>query len=175
MNTRLIRTPCIYLVGFMGCGKSTVGTLLADELGWSFADLDEDIETAAGRRIPEIFEACGEAEFRRMEYEALRTRVKTVQTGRPLVLSLGGGAFVEERNCGVVSDNGVSVWLDAPLDLIRLRIAGQDHRPLARDAARFESLYHSRRPSYGKADYRIDVEGDDPRRVVEAILDLPLF
>jgi shikimate kinase len=175
MNTRLIRTPCIYLVGFMGCGKTTVGTLLADELGWSFADLDEDIELASGRRIPEIFESAGESEFRRLEHEALRCRVRAVQSGKATVLSLGGGAFVEERNCVVVSDNGISVWLDAPLELIRERIAAEDHRPLARDPARFETLYHARRPSYGKADYRVDVHGNDPREVVEAILDLPLF
>ncbi|MEZ5355287.1 MAG: shikimate kinase [Bryobacteraceae bacterium] len=159
----------------MGCGKTTVGTLLADELGWTFADLDEDIELAAGRRISEIFESTGETEFRRLEHEALRSRVRTVQSGRPTVLSLGGGAFVEEKNQDVVEDNGVSVWLDAPFALIRERIEGQDHRPLARDPERFENLFQARRLSYGRADYRIDITSDDPRVAVEQILALPLF
>src|SRR5947209_16272732 len=81
MILKLKRTPGIYLVGFMGCGKSTVGRALADELGWYFSDLDEDIEQAAGTTIAEIFDTKGEAAFRAMETESLRKRVHTVQSG----------------------------------------------------------------------------------------------
>ncbi|MEZ5401812.1 MAG: shikimate kinase [Bryobacteraceae bacterium] len=175
MNTRLIRTPCIYLVGFMGCGKTTVGGLLAEDLGWDFVDLDAEIERGAGQTIPEIFEAGGECEFRRLEHEALRARVRAVQTGHATVLSLGGGAFAQENNLALVTDNGISVWLDAPFELIRERITGETHRPLARDPARFAGLYESRRPTYGRADYRVEIGSNDPVEAVEAILALPLF
>lgn len=175
MNTRLIRTPCLYLVGFMGSGKTTVGTLLADELGWNFADLDQDIEAAAGSTISAIFETAGEAGFRRQETAALEVRVRRIQRGEPTVMSLGGGAFAQEANYDLIQHNGISIWLDAPFDLIQRRIEGQDHRPLARDPAAFEALYHSRLHSYARADYRVDVIGDDPRPVVQAVLALPLF
>jgi len=175
MNTRLIRTPCLYLVGFMGSGKSTVGTLLADELGWNFADLDVDIETAANQTIPAIFEISGEAEFRRQETDALERRIQRVQRGEPTVLSLGGGAFAQERNYDLIRHNGISIWLDAPIELIKRRIEGQNHRPLARNPEAFEALYQARLHSYARADYRVDVRGDDPRPVVEAVLALPLF
>src|SRR5712675_109082 len=78
MLLKLKRTPGIYLVGFMGCGKSTVGRALADELGWYFSDLDEDIEQGAGTTIAQIFDTRGEAAFREMETESLRKRIHTV-------------------------------------------------------------------------------------------------
>ena len=98
MILKLKQTPGIFLVGFMGCGKSTVGSALADELGWSFFDLDEEIEKAAGASVTEIFDQRGEAEFRTLETEALKKRVHNVRTGRPQVIALGGGAFTFEEN-----------------------------------------------------------------------------
>ena len=83
MNIRLKRTPGLYLVGFMGCGKTTIGRLAAARLGWSFADLDDDIEAAEGATISEIFAKRGEAEFRRIEAEALRARVCEIATRPP--------------------------------------------------------------------------------------------
>ncbi len=74
MILKLKRTPAIYLVGFMGCGKSTVGRALADELGWTFVDLDEEIERKQGATIASIFDTRGEAAFREMECDALRER-----------------------------------------------------------------------------------------------------
>jgi shikimate kinase len=175
MNTRLIRTPGLYLVGFMGCGKTTVGLRLAAELGWEFADLDDDIEAEASSSISAIFDGCGEPEFRRLEREALLRRVKLIQRGQPTVLSLGGGAFVQEANVQVVRDNGVVIWLDAPLDLIRRRVGAEMHRPLARDHVKFADLYAARESAYARADYRIEITGDDPSDAVAAILNLPLF
>src|ERR1700733_15154780 len=99
MILKLKRTPGIYLVGFMGCGKSTIGKALADELGWSFVDLDEEIERRAGSTIATIFDTCGEEAFREMERAALQERIRTIQMGRPQVISLGGGAFVTDENC----------------------------------------------------------------------------
>ncbi len=174
MITKLVRTPGIYLVGFMGSGKSTIGRLLADELGWNFADTDEDIEAGEQVTIFDIFEQRGEAEFRRIESEAIRKRVGMVERGRPHVVALGGGAFTIDANVRLLGENGVTVWLDCPLDLVKRRIEGQTHRPLARDPERFAALYRERRASYGKADFRVEA-GDDAAAVVTTILTLPIF
>src|SRR5580704_1755028 len=93
MILKLKRTPGIYLVGFMASGKTTIGRLLADELGWSFADLDQDIEAAHGSSIARIFATRGETEFRAVEKEAVRLRVGEVMRGKPMVVALGGGAL----------------------------------------------------------------------------------
>lgn len=175
MILKLKRTPAIYLVGFMGCGKTTVGRALAEELGWSFIDLDEEIERRAGSPIAAIFDVHGEPEFRRLETAALHDRVRNVQSGRPQVISLGGGAFLVEANFDLVANNGVTVWLDCPLARIEQRIAGHTHRPLARDRDRMRSLFETRRHGYARADYRIVIEDDDASIAVASILALPLF
>jgi shikimate kinase len=175
MLLKLKRTPGLYLVGFMGSGKSEVGKLLADELGWPFADIDEDIEKAQGVSIAEIFDQRGEAEFRKMEHEALRKRVREVECGRPLVLALGGGAFVDPENRKMLEERGVTMWLDCSFPRICARLEGQTHRPLARDPEKFRQLYDDRRDTYSKAEYRIEADTDDPAAVVAEILKLPIF
>ncbi len=175
MDIRLIRTPALYLVGFMGSGKTTIGAALADELGWTFSDLDKEIEAASGLTIPEIFEQHGEAEFRKREHEALARRVRTAQHGQPMVVALGGGAFAQANNFEMLSGNGITLWLDAPFELIRARIAAQTHRPLARDPEKFAALFKERQAAYALADYRVGVEGDDARASVLSILSLPIL
>jgi shikimate kinase len=175
MILKLKRTPGLYLVGFMGCGKSVVGGQLARRLGWTFCDIDDDIERQRGITINEIFDTLGEEEFRRLETEAIARRVRMIQSGTPMVVSLGGGAFVRQHNYDLVENNGVTVWLDCPLHLIRRRLEGSTNRPLARDPKRFELLYWTRRESYARADYRIEICNDDPMAAVNAVLDLPIF
>jgi shikimate kinase len=175
MILKLKRTPAIYLVGFMGCGKSTVGRALADELGWTFIDLDEEIERKQGATIASIFDTQGEAAFREMECDALRERIRTVQMGRPQVISLGGGAFVEDENCELATNNGVTVWLDCPYSMVERRVAGETHRPLARDPEQLKKLFEARRVSYARAAYRVELQDDDARGAVAQILALPLF
>jgi shikimate kinase len=175
MILKLKRTPAIYLVGFMGCGKSTVGRALAEELGWKFFDLDEEIERREKISIAEIFDQRGEAAFRQIESAALRERVHQARMGRPQVVALGGGAFLSRENFEMVANNGVTVWLDCPLDRIRQRLNGQTHRPLARDAEKLETLFEKRREGYARADYRVEVAGDDPAAAVQSVLALPLF
>ncbi|MBV9769278.1 MAG: shikimate kinase [Bryobacterales bacterium] len=175
MLLKLKRTPGLYLVGFMGSGKSEVGRLLAHELGWSFADTDEDIETSQGVSIAEIFDTRGEQEFRRIEQEALRKRLREVESGKPIVLALGGGAFVDPTNQRMLVERGVTVWLDCPFPRISSRLEGQTHRPLARDPAMFQRLYHDRRDTYSKAEYRIEADTDDPAAITAEILKLPIF
>src|SRR5258708_39477419 len=107
MILKLKRTPGIFLAGFMGCGKTTIGRALADGLGWSFFDLDDEIERRENAAISEIFDARGEAEFRQAETAALQERVRAVERGRPHAIALGGGAFLSEANFQLVSNNGV--------------------------------------------------------------------
>ena len=174
MILKLKRTPGVYVVGFMASGKTTVGRMLADHIGWSFADLDEDIETREGQRIPQIFDTRGETEFRRIEHEAMRKRVRAIECGRPMVLALGGGAFVQPENFALLENNGVTVWLDCPLRLIETRVKGGS-RPLARDADQMRDLYETRRESYARADFRVDACSEDPRDNLAAVLALPVF
>ena len=175
MLLKLKQTPGIYLVGFMGCGKSTVGACLADELGWSFFDLDQEIERAAGESVSEIFERRGEAEFRALETETLQKRVRDVRAGRPQVIALGGGAFTVQDNYELAENHGITIWLDTPLDVIEKRIAGETQRPLAADPVRFRALYEDRRQAYQRADYRIETFDREKDYVVARILALPLF
>lgn len=175
MILKLKRTPGLYLVGFMGSGKSTVGRSVAKALGWRFADLDEDIESRERLSIPEIFDTRGEEEFRRLESEALKRRVDDIARGMPWVVAVGGGCFAQAHNLDLIQNHGVSIWLDASLEMIRARIAHSSHRPLARDPAKLEHLYYERRPCYERADFHIVVgEGGSPE-AAEKILALPLF
>jgi len=175
MNLRLKRTPGIYIVGFMGSGKSTIGRHLAHRLGWNFFDTDDEIESGEGMKIAEIFTARGEPEFRRMETEIIRHHVCWIERGRPAVLALGGGAFVEPPNRELLANNGVAVWLDCPFETVERRVAGTSHRPLAHDPAAFQSLFEARREIYRLADVRIPIQYDDPEAVVDLILSHPLF
>lgn len=173
MRLDLKRTPGIYLTGFMCSGKSTVGRLLAARIGWNFADIDADIEGQQQTSIVEIFDKRGEEEFRRLETETIRRTVRTIECGRPTVVALGGGAFTRPENVELVGNNGVSIWLDAPFELVKRRVAPD--RPLARNAAHFEALYYERRPLYSRAAHRVEVSGDDPAVVLESILALRLL
>lgn len=175
MILKLKQTPGIFVVGFMGAGKSTVGRHLAHRLGWSFFDTDDEIEEAENTTIAEIFEARGEAEFRRIESGVLRQHVRWIERGRPAVLALGGGAFTIPANRELLSNNGVSVWLNCPFEIVARRVAGASHRPLARDPQAFAALYRERTQCYELADIHVPVESDDPEVTVAAILANPVL
>jgi shikimate kinase len=175
MILKLKRTPGLFVVGFMGAGKSTVGRALSRHLGWRFADLDEDIASREQKSISEIFEKLGEAEFRRVEHAALQKRIDDVSRGVPWVIAVGGGCYAQAENLDLIQNHGVTIWLDAPLELLRARVSGSSSRPLAQDPIRFEQLFHARRPAYEKSDYRIAISGGGSDAAVEEILKLPLF
>jgi shikimate kinase len=175
MILKLKRTPGIYVVGFMGCGKSTVGRVLADELGWSFFDLDDEIESDAGSTISEIFDTHGEEVFRVMEAAALAKRVRAVQSGRPQVIALGGGALMSDKNFELIANHGVVVWLDAPFELIEKRVAAESHRPLARNPEHLRELFEIRYSRYALADYRVEAPEEEAMATARRILELPLF
>jgi shikimate kinase len=159
----------------MGSGKTTIGRMLAERLGWEFADLDAEIEAQQKMLIADIFDRRGETEFRRIETEVLRERMRSIDAGQTTVVALGGGAFVQSRNLELCQASGVTVWLDVPLEVARRRVARNPDRPLARDPERFAALYESRRAAYSRADYRVPIASDDPADAVNAILNLLVF
>ena len=175
MKLKLKRTPGIYLVGFMGSGKTTVGRMFAEEIGWRFADLDDDIEAQQRCSITDLFEQFGEEEFRRIESDAIWRRVQLIQRGMPTVLALGGGAFTRENNIEMLTEHGVTVWLDTEFDIVSARVTASNHRPLARDPVKFAELYQRRRSFYERAEYRIHVSADDSRKALADLLALDLL
>ncbi|MEJ7606179.1 MAG: shikimate kinase [Bryobacteraceae bacterium] len=175
MNLKLKRTPGIYLVGFMGSGKTTIGRMLAEDIGWRFADLDDDIEAQQRCSIAQIFKKEGEDEFRRIEHEAILKRMRNVCRGVPIVLALGGGAFTRPNNIELLQNNGIVIWIDTAFAIVKKRVEGGNHRPLARDPEEFELLYHERRALYAKADFRVEVTRDDSRLALADVLKLNLF
>ena len=164
----------IFVAGFMGSGKSTIGRALAASLRWRFADLDEEIERAAGRGIPDIFETHGEDGFRDCEHEALREQAGLAAGGMPLVLALGGGTYAFSRNRRLMRRVGPAIWLDAAPEALWERVRHEAHRPLARDHEAFLRLHAARLDSYSKADCRVDASGP-PAEVLGRVLKLGLI
>lgn len=141
----------VALVGMMGAGKSAVGKRLAEVLNVPLKDSDAEIEKAANMPISEIFERDGEAFFRSAEKRVL----ERLLNGRPCILSTGGGAFVSPENRRLISDLGVSVWLNADLDILWERVKHKTTRPLLLcddPFGRLSEIYNERSPVYGKAD-----------------------
>jgi len=139
----------IFLVGFMGAGKTTVGRALAQKLGYAFYDLDQLIEERAGKSVQAIFAELGEAEFRRFEREAIQVCCDASRT----VIALGGGAYVSEENRITLSAIGKTVWLDCPLEICLRRISGDRSRPLLGNEREMSELLALRRGSYAQADF----------------------
>jgi len=156
----------IVLVGFMGAGKTSVGKILGQRLGWAFEDLDDRIQAREGRSIEQIFQESGEAEFRRLETAALRDLVAELGCASRVV-ALGGGAFVQPENARLLEQSGAHVvFLDGSADeLFRRCQQEQKSRPLRRDARQFRELYDQRRPFYLTAALRVDTDGKDPDTV----------
>ncbi len=123
----------------------------------------------------EIFEERGEEVFREIETEAIRRRVARIEAGLPCVIALGGGAFAQQRNWELIENNGVTVWLDCTIEMIRKRLEDDVTRPLARQSERLRKLFEDRRPLYARADFRIEVDCDDVAQIVAKIRELPIF
>jgi shikimate kinase len=166
-----LRASILGLAGFMGAGKSTVGTRLAQQLGWRFVDLDERIEEAAGISIPEFFERHGELAFRQLEAEQLRTALgRAVEFHESTILALGGGTYAQPGAPEFLHNSGVPVvWLDTPIEILLSRCMTMTGRPLFRDEASFRALYSQRLPSYQVADFRVDSSGDAAAVVAEIL------
>jgi shikimate kinase len=159
----------IFLVGMMGVGKTTVGRLLAERLGLSYLDSDEEVVRATGRTVPEIFEAEGEAAFRAEEKRALQTSL----VGGGAVVSVAGGAVLDADNRALLRAEGTVVWLRATVETMALRVGRGDGRPLLGDdpLAALAALYPERAPMYEElANVVVDVDDARPEEVVDKIV-----
>ena len=157
----------IYLVGFMAAGKTTVARALAERLGWRAEDIDELIEARERRTVADIFARSGEPYFRTLERDILRLLLPL----RHVVVATGGGTFMDPDNRVAINMDGVSVWLDVPLDELVARLPADGRRPLAADRAQMERLYAIRQAAYANAQIRIDARGAHPEAVAERILE----
>ena len=178
MNTRAsVREPALkaqalFLVGFMGAGKSSVGQILGRRLGWAFEDLDERIQQSEGRSIEQIFAESGELFFRRVEHAALREVI--AELGHiPRVVALGGGAFAEPENTALLEKAAApTVFLDGSADELFVRCQEQGRpRPLRSDLELFRKLYEARREHYLTASLRVDTSGKDVETVASEVVD----
>ena len=159
----------VVLVGLMGVGKSTVGRRLAKRLGLSFVDSDDAIEDAAGQSAAEVYERFGEADFRDGE----RRLVARLIEGEVRVIATGGGAFVDPRTRKLLNERAITVWLDAPVDILADRTGRRDTRPLLRNSDRkgtLEKLAEQRGPAYAEAHIHVKSGDGAHRDVVDTIV-----
>jgi shikimate kinase len=161
----------VFLVGFMGAGKSSVGRALGQRLNWVFEDLDDRIEVRERRTVAEIFRDSGESEFRRAEQAALEQVLGELSSGVARIVALGGGAFVQKENAARLKASSVpTIFLDAPVEELWQRCCAQasaagPERPLLRSQEQFRKLHQVRSRSYSKATLKIQTAG----RAVETI------
>ena len=159
----------IVLVGLMGVGKSTVGRRLARRLGLDFVDSDTEIEETVGLPWGELFERFGEADYRDGE----RRLVARLIDGRVRIIATGGGVFVDPRTRALLKEQTITIWLDAPIEVLTERTGRRDTRPLLKNGDRkdtLERLAAIERGAYAEADIHVR-SGDGPHgNVVEAIV-----
>jgi shikimate kinase len=161
-----VRVDKLYLVGFMGAGKTTVAAALGRRIGWRTEDIDERIEARERRSVSAIFVQEGEGYFRQAERELLRQLLPE----RNVIVATGGGTFADPDNRAMMLSDGAVAWLDLPLSRVIERIPPDGRRPLAADLIQMEQLYMRRRLAYADAHVRIDAAKpvDD---VVERLLE----
>lgn len=162
----------IFLTGFMGAGKSTVGAELARSLGWQLVDLDAEIERLAGATVREIFARQGEAEFRRRERELLLAT--TIRDS--VVVATGGGTLADPANLAAARRAGTVVWLHPAFETLMQRIGplGKQDRPLFRDETAALALYRERLPQYRAADLTVEIGRDETPAEIAARIRLSL-
>lgn len=157
----------VYLVGFMGAGKSTAAKALAKRLDWKAADIDDTIEREERRDIPTIFRQDGEPYFRARERQALISLLPE----RGMVVASGGGTFVDPVNRELMLRDGAVVWLDAPFETVLARVPHDGRRPLAADRVEMERLYNQRQAAYRQAHFRVDAGRGSAEELVDHIVE----
>jgi shikimate kinase len=167
----------IVLVGLMGAGKTKIGRRLAARLNLPFSDSDNEIETAAGETIEEIFRKRGEGVFRDGE----RRVIARLLEQPPHILATGGGAFMDPATRALIVRRGVSVWLRADLDVLVARVSRRNNRPLLQRSdprSVLAELIERRYPIYAEADIVIDSSDGSAEqtttRVIAALANCPL-
>ena len=155
----------IFLVGFMGAGKTTVGKVLAPRLNYEFVDLDDLIELRMGMTVQAIFASLGEPEFRRLESEVLQTCREMSGT----VVAVGGGAYVAAVNRELMREIGTTIWLDCPLEVCLSRLGEDPSRPVLGSEPEMKALLERRRAAYKAADHVVAVGTATPEEVARRI------
>ncbi len=170
VNRELLEGVNLYLVGMMGAGKTTVGNLLAQELGYRFLDTDSLISQAAGKSISEIFATEGEAAFRELETKIL----SEVSSYKKLTIATGGGIVINRFNWSYLQ-HGIVVWLDVPVEVLYSRLQGDRSRPLLQNSnplAKLQTILEERRPLYANADVHVTIDSQDtPEQVTMLVLE----
>jgi shikimate kinase len=156
----------LYLVGFMGAGKTSVARALGRRLGWRVEDIDERIEARERRSVAAIFAQHGEPRFRHLE----RQMLSELLPERQIVVASGGGTFAEADNRALMLADGAVAWLDVPFADVINRIPADGRRPLAADRVQLEQLFFRRQLAYAQAHIRVDAAQPIPA-VVERLLD----
>jgi shikimate kinase len=155
----------VYLTGFMGAGKSTIGPILANTLGWDFFDLDKEIENNTGLKIKDIFASSGEDHFRDIEENLL----KNLSAGNQLIISLGGGTISAKENFSFIKGNGILIYLKSEISSIFKRLKNKRDRPILLSQSgegiseseffeRISELYNHRKKFYDKADFVLNTD-----------------
>ena len=147
-----MRADKLYLVGFMGAGKTTVARALGRRIGWRVEDIDERIESRERASVSALFASRGEAYFRQAERNVLHELLAE----RNVIVATGGGTFVDPENRSAMLADGAVAWLDVPLTRIIDRVPPDGRRPLAADRAQMEQLFLRRQVAYGQAHVRVD-------------------
>jgi shikimate kinase len=158
----------IYLVGFMTAGKTTVGELVAARLGWRAEDVDHLIEARERAAVADIFVRRGEPYFRAAEREILKLLLPL----RHAVVATGGGTFMDPENRQAMLMDGLTIWLDVPLEIVLQRLPPDNRRPLAADRAQMERLFAVRRAGYALAHHRLEVGAGRAEEVAERVIEL---
>ncbi|WP_013325355.1 shikimate kinase [Gloeothece verrucosa] len=169
MTLNLLKGVSIFLIGMPGTGKTTVGELLAEKLGYRFFDSDVLIERVSGNTVNEIFNTLGEEAFRKIESQVLSELCSYTKS----IIATGGGIVIKQMNWSYLR-HGLIIWLDSPVDLLIQRLKEDSTRPLLRDVdleQKLQSLWTQRRPLYKQADLQISItEHQTPEQIVSQIL-----
>ncbi len=160
----LLGAKVVVLVGLMGAGKSTIGRRVAAQLGLTFKDADAEIEAVSRMTIPELFEAYGEVEFRDLERRVIG---RLLEDG-PMVLATGGGAYMNAETRAAIAKAGVSVWLNAEIDVLMDRVSRRQNRPLLQNSdprGVMRRLMDERYPVYALADTQV-LSRDEKKEII---------
>jgi shikimate kinase len=162
-----MRADKVYLVGFMGAGKTTVARALAKRLHWQLEDIDERIEKRERRDIPTIFRQDGEPYFRAVEQQ----EVVALLAARGTVIATGGGTVINPVTLEMMLRDGAVIWLDVPFTVLVDRVPLDGRRPLAADRIEMERLYNQRLMAYSRAHFRLDAGRTSVEDLVDQIVD----
>jgi shikimate kinase len=160
----------ICIVGMMGVGKTTFGKKLAKKLKREFFDVDVEIENEIGHTIEWIFENAGEQHFRKLEESKVK---ELLELEKPIVIALGGGAFINENTRARIKQQAISVWLDATPEVILNRVKGRTHRPLLNVEDKMQQIVkilETRRAIYAEADLHVRTDEGTNQNILDKII-----